>query len=79
MARLVKEMFDRIEKERHSVHKLTPATFTVFTADDKKYFQIDTFGSTGREMPHKISQSIQLDSEMATLLITLLKKEFGLG
>ena len=42
------------------------------------YVQIDTYGKSGRDLPGKISQSIQLDFETAKFVYDLLKKEFDL-
>lgn len=76
MARIDIEGMDRVEKERNRVHETARATYTVFMLDGKKYFQIDTYGRSQREMPEKISQTIQLDQESVALLIDLLQREF---
>ena len=78
MALIHTEQFERVEKSRNSVHKPTLATYTIFTDGDKKYFQIDTFGTIERLMPEKVSQSIQIDESMARMLIEVLRKEFSL-
>lgn len=78
MALIVLDKFSRVEKERNSVHKPTTATYTSFIIDDKHYFQIDTYGSANRVMPEKISQSVQLDRNVAEALIKVLKKEFNI-
>ena len=78
MAMIISNKFNRIEKERNSVHKPTTTTYTSFTIDDKHYFQIDTYGSTDRAMPEKISQSLQIDKEVAGVLIKILKQEFNI-
>lgn len=79
MALINVEKFSRIEKNRNSVHKPTDSTYTLFEYCGKKYFQIDTYGSAERLMPEKISQSIQLDEEMARKLVDILKYEFSLN
>lgn len=76
MAKIVKERLKRIEKERNSVHQVVQATYTVFEKDGERYFQIDTYGKDDREMPEKISQSFQVDKEMALELINLLHVVF---
>ncbi len=75
MALIKPEHFIKMEKCRNSVHKPTKATYTVFEENEHKYFQIDTYGSNDREMPEKISQSIQVDEEMSELLISVLHRE----
>ncbi|MFR5731522.1 MAG: methionyl-tRNA formyltransferase [Clostridium sp.] len=54
------------------------ATYSVFEKTGQKYFQIDTYGKSDREIPGKISQSFQLDKECAKFLVERLKKEFDL-
>lgn len=76
MARLCFEKFARCDKTRNTVHKLTTATFTMFEAKGEKYFQIDTYGTEERDMPEKVSQSIQLDKSMAKIVVELLRREF---
>ncbi|MEQ8154926.1 MAG: methionyl-tRNA formyltransferase [Clostridiaceae bacterium] len=68
----------KLDKIRNSVHKEVIGTYTVFTHRDTKYFQIDTYGSEDREMPEKISQSIQFDFETAKFIIEILKKEMNI-
>ena len=53
-------------------------TYSVFEIDGQKYFQIDTYGKSDREIPGKISQTIQLDKECAKFLVEKLRKEFDL-
>jgi thymidylate kinase len=68
---------ERVEKERNSVHNEVRSTYTSFTNKaGEKFFQIDTYGSSNRQIQGKISQSIQFDREAATEIINLLKNEF---
>lgn len=76
MAQIDIETIKHINKERNSPHAKVFTTYTSFELDGKKYFQLDTYGRADREMPEKISQSIQFDEESARLLINLLIKEF---
>lgn len=76
MALINIEQFNRIEKNRNTVHKMTVATFTIFEDNGQKYFQIDTYGTAERVMPEKVSQSIQLDKSMGKELVDILKSEF---
>lgn len=78
MAQIDLETIKRIDKDRNMVHTKVYTTYTVFESNEQKYFQIDTYGRKGREMPDKISQSIQFDKESAQFLTELLKKEFNL-
>ena len=78
MARIDLETIKRIDKDRNTIHTKVYTTYTEFEADGQKYFQIDTYGKSGREMPEKISQSIQFDKDSAQFLVELLRKEFDL-
>lgn len=78
MAQINLDTIKRIDKDRNSVHTKVHATYTVFEMDGEKYFQIDTYGKNEREMPKKISQTIQFDKESAKFIVELLKKEFDL-
>ncbi len=76
MAQIDIETIKRIEKERNTLHTKVFTTYTSFKQDGKTYFQLDTYGKADREMPEKISQSIQLDEDTARLLVNLLIKEY---
>ena len=69
--------FDRITKERARIHDVVDCTYCSLDADDgKRYFLLDTYGSKSREMPDKVSQTIQLDKEAAAQLISILRETF---
>ncbi|MDD6082731.1 MAG: methionyl-tRNA formyltransferase [Oscillospiraceae bacterium] len=76
MALVTKENLTKADKERNMVHNKVRATYTTFTSDGEKYFQIDTYGSPNRELKDKISQSIQIDKEMAKELMKILIDTF---
>ena len=78
MAQIDIETIKYINKERYMLHAKVFTTYSSFEHEGRKYFQIDTYGRADREMPEKISQSIQLDKDSAQLLVDLLKKEFDL-
>ncbi len=77
MALIKKECFSKITKDRIHVHEPAEATYSVFMNKNTTYFQIDTYGSDSRKDKGKISQSIQIDKEMALELIEILIKEFN--
>lgn len=66
----------RTDKNRNNIHNEVHSSFTIFEKNGDKYFQLDTYGSEFREMPEKVSQSIQLNYETAKFLVDLLKKEY---
>ncbi len=64
-------------KNRHSIHKRTECSyFIVHDRTGKKYLQLETIGSEDREIPGKVSQSIQFSPEAIKQLKELLSKEF---
>ncbi len=68
--------FSKLESERTSLHEEIEARYTVFERDGQGFVQINTYGTLGREMPGKVSQSIQLDQQGAEALIGILRKAF---
>lgn len=78
MAQISLESIERIEKTRNVLHEKVHTTYTVFEKDGQKYVQLDTYGKDDRDNPEKISQSIQLDEEVARFLVKLLIREFDL-
>jgi hypothetical protein len=64
-------------KNRHSIHKKTESTyFLVFDNKGTKYLQIDTYGSDDREMPGKVSQSLQFSPKAIEQLRKILEQKF---
>ena len=55
---------------RYSVDEVTPG---------RKIIQLDTHGSDRREIPGKVSQTLQLDEARARRLWEILRAEFGFG
>ena len=67
----------REDKERNAIHDSVDATYTVFEKNGGRYFQIDTYGRSSRDIPGKLSQTIQFDKKSALKLIELLAKAFS--
>ena len=78
MAQLDLNNIKQIDKHKNYVHEKVYTTYTIFYEGREKYVQIDTYGKSDRELPGKISQSIQVDKETARYLISLLQSEFDL-
>lgn len=76
MAQLDLNNIKKLDKARNSLHEKVYTTYTCFEQNGDKYVQIDTYGKSDRDMPGKISQSVQLDRETAKFLVELLNKEF---
>lgn len=64
-------------KETRAPHKQTDCTATIATGSDgKRYLQLDTYGSTDRQQPNKLNQSLQFSRSSAESLLNLLRKAF---
>ena len=71
----VEEFVER-QPVRVSVHGDVEASFHSFEHEGEKFLQIDTYGATGRQIPSKVSQSLQLGlAGRKALLEILLKME----
>jgi uncharacterized glyoxalase superfamily protein PhnB len=73
---LIKD-FKRLEKDRYTKHKEAKASYSIFTKDNSKFLQIDTYGSEDRMYKGKISQSIQLDKEGLKELVEIIISNFS--
>jgi len=78
MAQIDLNKINKIEKNRNVIHEKVYCTYTIFEQANDKYIQIDTYGRIDREMPEKISQSIQFDKKTAEFFVNLLIKEYDL-
>jgi hypothetical protein len=63
-------------KDRQSVHEEVDCLATSFSADGEQYLQLETFGTSHRKIPGKVSQSFQLNRESAAKLKKLIEKTF---
>jgi hypothetical protein len=62
--------------ERESRHTDAEATWCVGGTGDSRFLQIDTYGSSEREISGKVSQSIRLDARAASELRALIDRAF---
>jgi hypothetical protein len=70
------EQFDRMNKDTNRVHEPVTCGYTKFEAGGRTYLQLDTYGSSNRQIPGKVSQSIQLDEAGAAALLDVLRRTF---
>jgi predicted HNH restriction endonuclease len=64
-------------KERQSIHRPTRCLYSVVKGPaGERYLQLDTVGSQDREIPDKVSQSIQFDRQAAGQLLQLIQRTF---
>ena len=76
MALISKDSFEHIEKQRISMHDKVAATYTIFVVNEKRYLQIDTYGRLTKDK-NKVSQSIQIDEDVAKELYDILRETFN--
>jgi hypothetical protein len=69
--------FEHKSMDRHSIHDGIAATYCAFERDGRRFIQIDSHGSSKREMPGKVSQTFQLDEKAARGLFDILKETFN--
>jgi hypothetical protein len=68
--------FTQVQKETNRVHEGVECGWTRFERDGEIYLQLDTYGSSERQIPGKVSQSIQLDTTAATQLVRVIRQTF---
>ncbi len=69
--------FEEKRRDHYKIHDAIDATYSSFERDGRTFVQIDTRGRAEREMPDKISQSLQLDEKSARELFDILRDAFG--
>ena len=60
--------------ERPSRHGEVEGTYSILEIDGERLLQIDTYGAPGRQIPGKVSQSLQFGPEGIKTLRHLLKE-----
>ena len=81
-ARRYFDLMARVRSLRHEVRNVAAhptevdATFQVIQAEVGTLFHLSTYGSDSRASEPKVSQTIQLDREMAALLVAALRDAF---
>jgi hypothetical protein len=68
--------FTELHKERNQLHGVVDCGYSIFEIGGARYLQLDTFGSTERQIPGKTSQSIQLNEDSAAQLKRLIERAF---
>lgn len=64
-------------KSNQSIHGATESTFYIVTnLNGDKYLQIDTYGSSDRKIPGKVSQSLQFSPKAIADLKLILEQNF---
>ena len=67
----------RTIKERFTIHQTVDCGASIFTGNDgRRILQLDTFGTSGRQITGKMSQSLQFDEQSAKDLLNLIREAF---
>jgi hypothetical protein len=69
--------FQKITSDRNRLHKTeVECGYAIIDVGGQRYIQLETYGSSDRKIPGKISQTFQLDKEQALELRRLLQLAF---
>jgi hypothetical protein len=71
--------FEDLERSEGRLHLPVEAKYAVFKNDGKAFVQIDTYGRPTRDIPGKVSQSIQLNEKSAKQLVEILRSAFNIA
>ncbi|MFM2410411.1 MAG: hypothetical protein RL481_1239 [Pseudomonadota bacterium] len=66
--------FEQLDLKANARHTETVGGYSVQGQDGEKFIQINTVGSTDREIPGKVSQTLRLTKEAIEQLADLAKK-----
>lgn len=72
---LIKE-FQSVSSDVQRLHGPVTCGYRAFTVNGQRILQLDTYGSSERKIPDKISQSIQLDADAARQLLKIIEDSF---
>ena len=69
--------FQKVTSDRHRLHKTeVECGYAVIDVGGQHYLQLETYGSSDRQIPGKISQTLQRDKERALELRRLIELAF---
>ena len=75
MARISR--FEKINSDRTTLHKTeVDCGYAVVELGGRTYLHLETYGSSDRKIPGKVSQTLQLDAERAAELRRLIERAF---
>lgn len=66
--------FEQRAIERPSQHRSVRGTYSIIRVEGEDLLQLDTYGSDDREIPGKVSQSLQFGPEARAQLRRLLEQ-----
>lgn len=67
----------QLKNKEVRVHNSTACTYTTFVDDNgNRYLQLDTYGSDERQIPGKVSQTLQFNAQSAAKLLEIIRECF---
>jgi hypothetical protein len=66
----------RITKERDGIHQPTECSASIVSRNGERFLQLDTYGSSDRQLKGKVSQSIQISASAAAQVLALIYETF---
>lgn len=69
--------FEEVATAKNALHRPVLCGYRSFNHEGEQILQLDTYGSSDRQIPNKTSQSIQLDRRGAEALMRLIRGTFG--
>ena len=73
---LIRTIASSTAGNRGRVHGDVECGYTVFEQAGRRYLQLDTYGSSRRVIPGKVSQTLQFDEDGARRLKRLIEQTF---
>jgi hypothetical protein len=70
------DSFERSSRVNQRLHDPVDCGYSIFEVGPTRILQLDTYGSTSRAMPGKVSQSLQFDERGAIELLRLIRMAF---
>lgn len=67
---------EKVQKASQRVHGQVECSYSIFSEGGKRYLQLDTYGSSDRAQPGKVSQALQFDRTGAERLLQLIHEAF---
>lgn len=71
------QKFEQVSSDKNALHRPVTCGWRFFSTEAGAILQLDTYGTVDRQIPNKVSQSIQLDRRGAQVLLGLIRDTFG--
>lgn len=71
------QRFEQVSSDKNALHRPVTCGWRSFSTAAGVVLQLDTYGTADRQIPNKVSQSIQLDRRGAKVLLRLIRDTFG--